>query len=165
MLSFFVVTWNISYVAQAADVLLQKELNRLESAKSGGKISSEETVRLAEIYFLTSRCSDATSVLKHLPVKELRPEKKKIANDVLCVCGANCSASASLYKFVMFKKLMASGARWGDRRVQKLWREVEHMPEAKYMVIKRLRTASRHEGVIVRTRARLEKSLESLEIN
>lgn len=133
---------------------VQAELSRLEAAATRGSITPAQRLKLAEIYFLTSRCDDVKKTLAKVTTSD--------ATLLKCVCGAKCAANGDEAKVQQFQKLLEKGVRWNDARVQKLWRVLKEIPEARYWAIKSLR--SRREPKIQNVRLDLERSLESLEV-
>jgi hypothetical protein len=142
----------LSVSAQAADI--QFEMTRLEQLKARGALSHLQSTRLAEIYFLTSRCDDVRKVLGG-------------GRTLLgCACGGGCPSNSDVARMRQLKKVLESGAHWNDHKVQVLWRKIQHMPEARYWALKNLRSnpASVRDVRLRTVRADLEKSLESLEV-
>lgn len=133
---------------------IHSELSRLEQKMAKAKIDADERQRLAEIYFLTSRCADAMKLLARTKTKE--------ALNLKCACGGGCAPKSTGAKIQSLKKLLAKHVRWQDARVQKIWHELQDVPEANYLVVKvlRQRRDSRSQSV----RVGLESSLESLEV-
>src|SRR5689334_3235585 len=67
---------------------LQVEVSQLERLKAKQGLNSEQRERLAELYFLTSRCGD---------VKALYASQKK-KPPVVCACGGGCKKESGLAK-------------------------------------------------------------------
>lgn len=139
--------------ALSADAL-QNEVDRLEGLHHSKKIDDSDLQRLAEIYFLTSRCPDVKKLLSHRP------------SPLACVCGAGCPNQTDLERLSVFKKLVDRGENWNSVKTKLLWSRVAQMPEARYWALKSLRAnpSSFRFGRLKAMRAELEKSLESLEV-
>lgn len=136
---------------------IQAEISRLEAKMWSNRLSSSETVRLGEIYFLTSRCNDVERLFKS-------KSAKADGGLLVCVCGGFCKNASQEGRLQQFKKLIEKGARWTAPGVQRAWRIVKDRPEAYYWAIKSLRQSGATLK-IQHVRVDLEKSLESLEVN
>lgn len=142
---------------ETAHPSIQGEISRLESKRWSGKLSSQERLRLGEIYFLTSRCDD---------VKTLFAKKEPASGELLlCACGGGCAKDSEGAQVLQFRNMLENGTSWRDARVQKLWRKLKASPEARYWAVKALRRSRSGGGRIQTVRAGLEKSLESLEVH
>lgn len=137
---------------------IQGEISRLESKRWSGKLTSEEKLRLGEIYFLTSRCDDVKTLFA-------KKDKQPVAGELLlCACGGSCVKGSDEGQVHQFRNMLEKGASWRDARVQKLWRKLKTSPEARYWAVKALRQ-DRAGSRVQTVRADLEKSLESLEVH
>ncbi|MEW6057113.1 MAG: hypothetical protein AB1540_10905 [Bdellovibrionota bacterium] len=146
----------IPYVVAAGshESSLQKELIRLDRARREKSLSQAERLRLAEIFFLTSRCED---------VRKLLSEAKQ-ESELLCACGAGCQKGSSLEKLARFRSLVdEKRAAWRSKPVQTLWKSLKHKPEAQYWALKALRRE--RDPKWNRLRVELEQSLSGLEIS
>lgn len=138
---------------------IQAEISRLEARMWKGALSSDETMRLGEIYFMTSRCEDIARLFASKVAKAAKADGTLLT----CACGGKCAAGSEESSINQFRQLLDKGASWRDTRVQKLWKHVKDRPEAAYWAVKALRHGS---GAPTQTvRVDLEKSLESLEVN
>lgn len=148
---------NFPLAAAAGD--LESEIDTLEGQASVGTIAPVQLERLAEIYFLTSRCTDVRRVLKG------RRATPRISQ-LLCACGDVCKGPSEVAKMTAFRGLLAKGVRWNDRRVQAAWKQVSSMPEARYWALKHLTAtpAAFRDAGLVSVRQELEKELDSLEV-
>ena len=152
--SLFSCLLALSFASSQIGRPVQAELGQLEAAVARGSITPAQRLKLAEIYFLTSRCDDVKKTL----AKVTTPD----ATLLKCVCGGKCPSQGDEAKVQQFQKLLEKGARWNDARVRKLWRAIKDIPEAKYWAVKNLR--GRRESGIQNVRLDLERSLESLEV-
>ena len=141
-------------------VAIQDEINRLERLRWAGHLTPKNRIRLAEIYFMISRCDDVRTLL-------IKPKDKRSADKfLLCACGGGCNGRSDVERASKFKKLLDNATAWRDPRVQHLWRKVREVPEARYWALKSFR---RHPQELANPKLRamsvaLEKSLESMEI-
>jgi hypothetical protein len=127
---------------------VQREVSRLEAQLRSGKLKEPQKTRLAELYFLLSRCDD---------VRKLVPE-----GPLACVCGGGCVGESSAARVEMLRRLLEGGARWDDKRVRKLWDIVGNLPEARYWALKAM--SVNRDPKLRAMRSELEKSLEGLEV-
>lgn len=140
----------------AADLV--GETLQLESLERAGKLAIGQASRLSEIYFLTSRCAEARKILQSHP--------SVTSVNLVCACGGACQGSSGIVSLARFKKLLDTGMKWKEARVQMLWKKIDHMPEARYWALKRLRqdAPSFRDPSLRALRTELELSLESLEV-
>lgn len=134
---------------------LQGETERLEAVLAHGKANVEDRTRLAEIYFLTSRCDD---------VKRVRPP---IGASLACACGGECAKGSRVQKSAEMQRLFAKGAKWTDSTVKSVWKRAYDIPEAQYWALKILRATrgSFADPKLSALREEIEKSLAALEVN
>ncbi len=137
---------------------LESETSQLEGLEHSGKITAVQAGRLSEIYFLTSRCAEVR--------KTLKLHASATSANLVCACGGACLGGSEVSSMARFKKLLDSGMKWKEARVQALWRKVDHMPEARYWALKKLRLdpSSFRDPNVLALRKELEQSLESLEV-
>lgn len=131
-------------------VSLQVELSHLESRLRAKDLTPKQSQRLAEIYFLTSRCEEA--------LKIKRVEK----TDLSCVCGGSCPQHGSVQKIIRLRDLFNQGVSWFDPKVQAAWRAARNFLEARYFAMKFMRKVA--DPGVVAERAEFEHSFESLEV-
>ena len=155
VIAFVVCACLVSAGAKAEEPKpLARELVRLESHLEKDTLSAAERQRLAEIYFLTSRCKDVGKILAKDNEHEARTLK--------CACGGACAPGSEDGQVHRFKRLLERGAKWKSPGVQKLWRSVRAQPEARYWA---MRALSRQRNAVTQgIRADLEASLESLDV-
>ncbi|MBI2604710.1 MAG: hypothetical protein HYW49_01390 [Deltaproteobacteria bacterium] len=157
---FAALAWTAAWAAPAdTGVPVENEVQKLEHGLKGGKLRGEQRTRLAEIYFLTSRCKEAKDLLEEEP--QLHPE-------ILCACGSTaCRPDTDVGRLARLRVLLEKPMPFESDAVQAFWTKLRDLPEAKYLALRSLRERlKRNEELPARLQARMrewEDGLESLE--
>lgn len=110
------------------------EISRLERKKNEGELDTKSKQKLAELYFLTSRCPDLVA---------LYTDEEQLSGSLCCACGQGCgdkTENETLVKLNRFRALLQKqGVAWKDKEVQSLWTVLKQRPEAKYLALRHLR--------------------------
>jgi hypothetical protein len=130
---------------------LQDEIQSLESLNKKNQLKPVLLQRLAELYFLTSRCEDVKKILDKLPT------------EISCACGGKCMNNYETVKIQEFKTKMQKGKSWFSNEVKKSWQHVKHLPEARYWALKVLQKNTNIR--IQKIRLEIEESLEGIEVS
>jgi hypothetical protein len=133
---------------------LSNETGRLEALLKSGRAKSPDRARLAQIYFLTSRCPDVL----HIADESMRA--------LTCACGGPCDAHSRLGKIMALRALLEKPTSWSDRALQSLWKEVARTPEAQHAMLRYLMSyapARKNDG-LRQLRGELESRLQSLDV-
>lgn len=135
------------------------EMHRLENARqSSASFSAGDLRRLAELYFITSQCKELQRIHK-------TSRHTEGLNDLFCACGIECKTNNAYSTLRELRSLFFDKKRnWEDRQVQKLWRQVQHEPEAIYWAIRALRATPRKTVSTARQLLELERTLQALEV-
>lgn len=157
---FAVTAWTAAWAAPAdTGVPLENETQKLEHVLKSGHSTPQQRSRLAEIYFLTSRCKEAKDLLEEEP--QLHPE-------ILCACGSTaCRPETDVGRIARLRALFEKKTPFESEPVQVFWTKLRDLPEAKYLALKSLRERMKNgEELPTRLHARMrewENALESLE--
>lgn len=157
---FAALAWTVAWAAPVdTGVPVENETQRLEHALKNGNLRSEQRTRLAEIYFLTSRCKEAKDLLEEEP--QLHPE-------ILCACASTaCRPDTDVGRLARLRALLEKPIPFESDAVQVFWTKLQKLPEAKYLALKSLRERlKRYEELSAPLQARMkewEDGLESLE--
>lgn len=157
---FAATAWAVAWAAPAdTGVPVENETQKLEHALKSGTLRSGQRARLAEIYFLTSRCKEAKDLLEEEP--QLHPE-------ILCACASTaCRPDTDIGKLARLRALLEKPLPFESEAVQAFWAKLLDLPEAKCLALKSLRERlKRDEELSAALRGRMkewEDALESLE--
>jgi hypothetical protein len=156
---------------KGAPAALQSDLARFENDKKHGSIKAADLETLAGIYFLTGRCSDVKTLMGfsdwRKPLAEAERQKLHSALATMnCACGGECPGDDPFHAIWSFRATAAKSSFWHEPVVQKAWRTVSELPEAKYLAVKTmLRHRDDGDSTVTRVRQELEKSLEGMEVH
>ncbi|MGE4232769.1 MAG: hypothetical protein AB7F43_05505 [Bacteriovoracia bacterium] len=125
---------------------LNREIAHLEYLKEEGRISDDQSEKLAQLYVLTSRCNEVSGL-------------QKAGAAVVCACGGSCALDDRRKKVLQLRSL-ASEHGFSDPKVQALWVEVKDFPEAWYWVSKILEKEKKNLSLLFE----LQRKLDALEL-
>lgn len=157
MLLAIILSLNLHAAQTDTGVSVMGEAQKLEHQKSMSKLDPAKLKRLAEIYFLTSRCPD---------LRALIADRTEVHPQIYCICGGvGCENDP----YHMLKSRLAKGEEFNSREVQKLYETSLQMNpnETKYMVLKELR--NRQSGgeeiskALISKMNQLESELDAIE--
>ena len=164
---FFLLSLSLSVKAGPVDigVPIANETQKLEHLLSEEKLEPAARKRLAEIYFLTSRCLEAHDLLFLTP--ELQP-------DVYAACGnfnektPSSILDSSIGKITRLKTELEGIKEIDSKEIMELWNAVKAMPEGKYAMLKGLRSRMQKDFTpdknLTAQMSEWDKSLQALEI-
>lgn len=154
------ILFSAAVFAQATGPRFFDEISKLERKKTQGELDEISKQKLAELYFLTSRCHDLAQLFEGPALQHCT---------LCCACGEGCSEKTpnqTVAKLSRFRALLLAGqAQWGSKELQPLWMELKQRPEAKYLALRFLHArASRLNKTELALQHTLEEELGLLEL-